>query len=457
MRRPAHGGGDAAAASGVSGVWAGHSTWGNFLELVRVWKAYDLHLSHPAVRQGFDLFSSSGGDSGARSETPRFGDAAAAAAARRAARAQLLGRVGAIRAAQPPGRVSWTFSSYPGIVSSTDDWYALDAGILVTETTTAAVNARSLARLSPLRGIPSWLRVSVANAVAYDAQSWAEAFRRGNSGTYNCGWLVLDAARAEELRMGGDAAASPADLAGWLLLVEQSPARVEVRDVTRDLLRDGVWASANRPFSHLVRKDLGYPADPPLAAAAHRTGGPAYFSASDGPRARILRREAPGVHDTASMLALMRLNRWRSDPESEGRPYVAVSARYDLALRGDPVRQPDGGGDAKAASVADVLALRSLGVVGPAYSLDAGAALPPFDWLGWVGEGFCGGAGGEPCSGAAAAAPASAPIPVLSLCSVARLPAAGMPLPVPVDGSGVVLPCHWDMDPAWLTLAVGAA
>lgn len=437
----------------VSGVWAGHTTWGGFLELLRVYKTYDLRLDHPAVRHGLNFgrtrFSASESMAGTEKGVQ-------ASSGRRKARMRLLEQLGTLPIT--PGRVRWTFSSYPGIMTSTDDWYMLDSGLLVTETTTTAVNARALSQISPLRGIPSWLRAVVANVAAFDALSWAEAFGSGNSGTYNCGWLVLDAAAAESARRRSDGAPRPhgsnpsAELsdadAGWLLLVEQSPLRVDVRDVTRELLRDGVWASANRPFSPHVRADLGYPPEMHAVDAVERGATrPEYFSAVNSPRARILRREAPSVHDTASMLALMRLNAWRTDAESQGLPYVAVSARFDLAPPSDRLRLPDGGSDAKAASSADVLALRSLAVVGPAFSDAADRALPPFNWLDWVGPGFCGGTRGAPCPPAEHATAAQA-VPVASLCTVARLPdhAQG----VTPGAGGVVLPCEWDLLPAWL-------
>jgi hypothetical protein len=269
-------------------------------------------------------------------------------------------------------------------------------------------------------------------------------FSRGASPSIPAGWSVAELST------------------GWLTLIEQSPARILSRDATADLLRDGLWASANRPFSPEIRTDLGYPPDPTAALftfGGSTQPGPAYFSAAENPRARILKREAPNVRDTASMLHLMRLNRWQSDAESQGRPYLAVAARFDLAPRSDPVRKPDGGIDAKAASTEDVLAMRSLAVVGPSTS-DGG--LPPFDWRTWSGAGFCGSSQAPIDPSCSPAGASGGFTEVASMCTVDRLPLSDADTvsgALPGAGGGgalaggapLLLPCLWDeLREAWL-------
>lgn len=119
------------------------------------------------------------------------------------------------------------FSSCGGMVTSTDDWYQLSSGLLVTETTISAVDARALSVLRPSHGVPAWLRVAAANALASSGPSWVELFKLHNGGSYNCMWMILDArAAAAKLRpASGPAPASLADIPdGTLTLLEPVPA-----------------------------------------------------------------------------------------------------------------------------------------------------------------------------------------------------------------------------------------
>lgn len=527
------------AKDGLKKLWVAHNTWADYLELLRCWKVYS----------GLPLSSSS--------SSPL----------------------------QQQRRVV-SFSSYPGMIASTDDWYQIndkEAGValLVTETTTSAVNARALSPIHPSHGLPAWLRVLVANAVATNGPTWSSAFSLYNGGTYNCMWAVVDATKAKEAA-GSDSGNDGGGGDGVLTIVEQSPQRILAVDATETLRTTGLWVSANRPSLTAIRKDLGYPeedgkeknkkkaaaaeeeatvtatttteagegdddevvrpasavtvvastlgsvggegssssasssassklprfASTSAAAAvgsqvefepsfahyhdrgveAHssdeaandqhwadglrfkaagrageqlmmtpsaarsvasslsrfadaeleleledgaegeaeaeaegtaeadaaedakqkkkqqqRNGGSkgngkapakqtrkknkksskkkkasvpaAYFSSFNSPRARILQRELAAVVSDADVKRVIRHNKWQDDPESQGRPYLAVSARFDLAKEDDPARAANGALDAKVASLSDLLAGRTMVILGPTTDDQ-----PPFDW-----------------------------------------------------------------------------
>jgi hypothetical protein len=76
------------------------------------------------------------------------------------------------------------FSSFPGCVSSIDDYYQTSANMVVIETTNNIANM-SLYDLVTPESVPTFVRVMVANALTTSGQDWAEMYALQNSGTYN--------------------------------------------------------------------------------------------------------------------------------------------------------------------------------------------------------------------------------------------------------------------------------
>jgi hypothetical protein len=81
------------------------------------------------------------------------------------------------------------FSSYPGLLWSKDDLYVVSGGprgthrsLVVLETTNTICNASLYAYVSPA-SLATWQREIIANMLAVDAPSWAQAFSCYNSAT----------------------------------------------------------------------------------------------------------------------------------------------------------------------------------------------------------------------------------------------------------------------------------
>jgi hypothetical protein len=54
-----------------------------------------------------------------------------------------------------------SFSSYGGFVSSSDDFYVLDTGLVVTETTLNMLDETAYATVDPSTQVVTWLRTLV--------------------------------------------------------------------------------------------------------------------------------------------------------------------------------------------------------------------------------------------------------------------------------------------------------
>ena len=81
-----------------------------------------------------------------------------------------------------------SFSGYPGLLASGDDWYLLDSGLAVMETTLQVFNYSTYGPMRPQHRQLTWLRTVLANRMARDGAQWTQLFGTLNSGTYNNAW-----------------------------------------------------------------------------------------------------------------------------------------------------------------------------------------------------------------------------------------------------------------------------
>ena len=76
-----------------------------------------------------------------------------------------------------------SFSSYPGMISSLDDFYVMEpTGLLMTQTTNGIYNQTLYDFVLPA-SLPAWMRVRVSNAIAETGAMWATTVAQWNSGT----------------------------------------------------------------------------------------------------------------------------------------------------------------------------------------------------------------------------------------------------------------------------------
>jgi len=262
-----------------------------------------------------------------------------------------------------------TFSGYPGVIYSGDDFTLTSSGLTVLETTIGNSNPelwQFLSHNTVLEGV----RSMVATRLASDGEGWTEVFARENSGTYNNQWMVVDYklfVPGEELQPG----------TFWVL--EQLPGYVERGDVTEVLANRTFWPSYNSPYFPDVFNMSGN------WDLMEKLGD--WFSYSRTPRAQIFARDAPGVADMEGMIKLMRYNNYTLDPLSACNctpPYSAengISARCDLNPRngsypfGALGHRSHGGTDMKVTSSSLALALEFVAQSGPTWD-----PLPPFRW-----------------------------------------------------------------------------
>jgi hypothetical protein len=317
-----------------------------------------------------------------------------------------------------------SYSSYPGMVYSSDDLYVLDSGLVVLETTLTILNEQLYKKCAPEGSVLTYVRALVANMLASSAPEWVQIFSQHNSGTYNNQWMIVDynkftpsappatkAAFFELVSSAANATTAPAATAAanksattaappvkpvvvapkpvatpaaaaapttpakdLLWVLEQIPGRIVAKDMTAQLLSQSYWGSYNRPFFAEIN-------DESMFKHFSSKHGEA-FSYKTSSRAKIMQREQAAVKDVAGVQALLRHNNYLNDPFSQGCPWRALAARFDLP--GTPqcevaVLKTHGATDAKVTSFKWRGQQKIAAVAGPTTGSGA-VKLPPFSF-----------------------------------------------------------------------------
>ena len=121
-----------------------------------------------------------------------------------------------------------SFSSYPGMLSSTDDYYLTGNKLMVTETTLSIMDDNVLLKIKP-EGISSWMNTILASRLAKSAEEWARLFMTNSARTYSCQWMIVDYNRFKK--------GSPTQSKGLFWILEDVPTAFVSQDMTEHLLK----------------------------------------------------------------------------------------------------------------------------------------------------------------------------------------------------------------------------
>ena len=228
------------------------------------------------------------------------------------------------------------FTSYPGNLQSTDDWYTLPStGLVVTETSNNVFNTELNREYTKPESVSEWIRAIVANRLATDGLSWVQAFCKHNSGTYNNGWIIANVGALDSRPTGR---LNLPD--GFLWLAEPLPGSCVNGDITDTLRRDSYFASYNIPYFSAVNELSGN------LRMEQEYGS--LFNRTTYARAVLFREllsSTTASFTLESLQRVIRYNDWQRDnastcpgcyPDAHN-PVLTISARGDLIpLQGLP-------------------------------------------------------------------------------------------------------------------------
>jgi hypothetical protein len=313
-----------------------------------------------------------------------------------------------------------SFSSYPGTLTSTDDFYLLNKKIVVLETTLEMLDLSLYGRKIPEANdyVPNYIRILVSNRLSNSGKEWTENFQKNNGGTYNSQWMIIDFSKfnvnlgnlqngpksnqslfskfeGENLQTDNNfknLKNSKTDLffnmnnlssfmksfsfkqkdrinEGFFYVLEQIPGNIEVQDMTQNLLETGYWASYNRPYFEKIFKEAGY-----YDMMRHYGKTYSYY---DNPRSELFKSKINSIKHLDDFKALMQLNLNLHKNDHIN----TISPRYDIASNHE-LRKPAGGIDTKIVNSDMVYNQTVYAKSGPSTT----GGTPPFKWSDWPGQ-----------------------------------------------------------------------
>jgi len=284
--------------------------------------------------------------------------------------------------AKVPGH-TMSFSGYPGIIYSGDDFTLASSGLTILETTIGNSNPDLWKKVKPAGSVLEGIRSTIASRLATTGKDWATWFSKWNSGTYNNQWMVIDYKlfkpnKTDDVEQFTKKNSSTLP-AGLFWVLEQLPGYIQSKDLTPVLETKQFWPSYNSPYFPDVFNMSGN------RQLMEKYGD--WFSYENTPRAKIFARDIGSVVDVASMVHVMRYNNYTLDPLSSCNctpPYSAenaISARCDLNPKngtypfGALGHRSHGGTDMKLTSSEMFQNLEFLAQSGPTWD-----PLQPFRW-----------------------------------------------------------------------------
>lgn len=218
-----------------------------------------------------------------------------------------------------------SFTSFPGKLSSTDDYYVTSNNLVVQETTNTPLKDEIFSQINP-NAYLNWVRTMIANRLSTNAEEWINNFTDKNSGTYNNQYMIVD------LKLIDLKNKKLADKA--FMINEQTPLNTYTKDVTDFLRNQKYWPSFNTPFFPEVRKAFGYEE---LVERVNKNGSDeekfminSTLGYESNDRFKLLKKIAPKVNNLNEFKQVFRYNNYKVDEESLKRPGFSLSSRFDL-------------------------------------------------------------------------------------------------------------------------------
>ncbi|KAL4469402.1 hypothetical protein ABPG74_004655 [Tetrahymena malaccensis] len=213
---------------------------------------------------------------------------------------------------------SWIqMSSYPGAITSTDDFIVKEGKFLVTETSIQSQDSDTVSSLKASDvDIPDFIRVQTAMSLSQSGIQWAEYMSQyGAVKMYSSEWMILDYSK---LQKGKEIPNNT------FIVLSSSYQKQIIEDKTQELIDNTYFASFNNPHNKVIRDFLGY---------TELESYNELFSLEQDPRNQIFQHFQSKTQSIDKVKWLMLHNSYKKQPVDNEPTYQSSVAA--LGARGD--------------------------------------------------------------------------------------------------------------------------
>ena len=196
------------------------------------------------------------------------------------------------------------FSSYPGLLFSSDEYYIIRNNLAIVQTSLNVLNGYIYKNLIDVeKYIPEFMRLMIVNMLSSTGKQWKENYYliNKNNHLYQASFIVIDYNNIN----------STSDL---MYIVEDIPGSVKYTDYTEQLREKGYYGSFNLPF---FKKDHGK-----KCGLFQFKDIDFYGDISYNPRQYICDNLAPKVKNMKDFKNLLTYNRYKMKSDLEDDPSV---------------------------------------------------------------------------------------------------------------------------------------
>ena len=222
-------------------------------------------------------------------------------------------------------KVDVFMTSYPGLVSSTDNFLTTSNDLAIADSTLAVLN-HTLYDSITTDGFPSWVRVMASAVGAADAPSFVSSVHTDTTHTHTAQIVCVDYKKIHD-----DAALKKGLPKDTAVLVELYPGGAEQLDLAEEINKHHFFSMHNTPHSSALYASLGL-----KAAVAAQADAKFFFSNTENTRCKQYADLNHQIFDLATAEAAIRHNNYKGDSSTQS-PLghardagAAVAARYEL-------------------------------------------------------------------------------------------------------------------------------
>lgn len=266
--------------NGEYDIISGHDTWSSYSELIRTLKTYNYEFDSKCKNKNDTLI-------------PK------------------------------PKKIS--MSSYPGVLFSGDDFYVLESGLTLLQTTLNVLDRFKYYNLIDFSNyIPEFIRLMTINFLSNTGEEWVENYKDSKNHLYITQWVIVD---YNQLSIYN---ANPLDSnkKGVIHVLEEVPNEVFIEDISEKFFVDGYFGSFNYPYFDKSFQILGYSK---FQSLKEKRNDPWINS-----RQFILEKLHTRIYDIESFIKIISYNGYKNpsndfeDDPSLNDPSNGMMARYDL-------------------------------------------------------------------------------------------------------------------------------